>query len=73
MPRVSAKRQVTLPIALCREAGIEPGDEFEAFVADGHITLVKKKVGAARGRLKHSKGKPGVTDEQSRQSALGES
>lgn len=65
MPRVSAKRQATLPIALCREAGIEPGDECVAFVANGHITLVKKELRAARGKLKHVNGNSGVAEEQS--------
>ena len=42
MPRVSAKRQVTLPVAQCREAGIGPGDEYRSYVADGRITIVRK-------------------------------
>ena len=57
MPRVTANRQITLPIAVCREAGIEPGDEVEAFVAGGRITLIKKVVGSARGKPKLSKRK----------------
>ncbi len=43
MPKVSAKRQVTLPIEQCRQAGINPGDEYECFVDNnGHLTIVKK-------------------------------
>lgn len=49
MPRVSAKRQIPLPIALCREVGIEPGDDYRCFVAGGRITIVRKEAGAARG------------------------
>lgn len=31
MPKVSSKRQITLPIELCQAANIEPGDDIEAF------------------------------------------
>jgi bifunctional DNA-binding transcriptional regulator/antitoxin component of YhaV-PrlF toxin-antitoxin module len=51
MPIVSAKRQVTLPIAQCREAGIGPGDEYVSYVDNqGRITILKQ-AGAARGLL----------------------
>jgi bifunctional DNA-binding transcriptional regulator/antitoxin component of YhaV-PrlF toxin-antitoxin module len=43
MPKVSSKRQITLPIEQCRQAGIEPGDEYQSFVVDGRITIIKKK------------------------------
>jgi len=70
MPKVSAKRQITLPVEQCQQVGIEPGDEVQSFVANGHITIVKKIPGAAKGILKHVKGDTSVTDEASRQSAL---
>ncbi|MYA09192.1 MAG: AbrB/MazE/SpoVT family DNA-binding domain-containing protein [Holophagales bacterium] len=70
MPRVSAKRQITLPIAQCREAGIEPGDEYRCFVADGRITIVRKEAGAAKGCLRHVTGDPAMSDDESLQSAL---
>jgi bifunctional DNA-binding transcriptional regulator/antitoxin component of YhaV-PrlF toxin-antitoxin module len=70
MPKVSSKRQITLPVDQCRQVGIEPGDEYQSFVADGHITIVKKVPGAAKGILKHVKGDTSVTDEASLQSAL---
>ena len=73
MPRVSAKRQITLPIDQCREVGIEPGDEYRSFVADGRITIVRKSVGAAKGFLCHVAGDPAVGDEESLQDALNES
>ena len=72
MPRVSAKRQITLPIDQCREVGIVPGDEYRSFVADGRITIVRKTTGAAKGFLRHVAGDPAVTDEQSLQDALDE-
>jgi bifunctional DNA-binding transcriptional regulator/antitoxin component of YhaV-PrlF toxin-antitoxin module len=70
MPIVSSKRQITLPVDQCRQAGIEPGDEYQSFVADGHITIVKKIPGAAKAVLKHVKSDSSVTDEESLQSAL---
>ena len=73
MPRVSAKRQITLPIDQCREVGIGPGDEYRSFVADGRITIVRKTAGAARGFLRHVVGDPAVGDEESLQDALDES
>jgi bifunctional DNA-binding transcriptional regulator/antitoxin component of YhaV-PrlF toxin-antitoxin module len=71
MPKVSSKRQITLPIDQCRQADIKPGDEYQSFVADGHITIIKKTPGAAKGILKHVVGDASVTDEASLQSALG--
>jgi len=70
MPKVSSKRQITLPVEQCQQVGIEPGDEVQSFVANGHITIVKKIPGAAKGILKHVKGDTSVTDEASLQSAL---
>ena len=70
MPKVSAKRQITLPVSQCVALGIEPGDEVESFVAHGQLTIVKKKQGAAKGILKRVQGNPAVTDEESLESAL---
>lgn len=70
MPRVSAKRQITIPIALCWEVGIEPGDEYRCFVADGRITIVRKEAGAAKGFLRNVTGDPGMSDDESLQGAL---
>ncbi len=70
MPKVSSKRQITLPVDQCRQAGIEPGDEYQSFVADGHITIIKKTPGAAKGVLGPVRGDSSVTDEESLQSAL---
>ena len=70
MPKVSSKRQITLPIDQCQQIGIEPGDEYQSFVADGHITIIKMIPGAARGILKQVKGDSSVSDEASLQSTL---
>lgn len=73
MPRVSAKRQITLPIDQCREVGIGPGDEYRSFVADGRITIVRKTAGAAKGFLSYVAGDLAVSDEESLQDAVNES
>ncbi|MCG7897871.1 MAG: AbrB/MazE/SpoVT family DNA-binding domain-containing protein [Candidatus Thiodiazotropha lotti] len=71
MPKVSAKRQITLPVEQCRVAGIGPGDEYQCFVdGEGHITIIKKAPGAARGILKGLKSNPKLSDEESLQSSL---
>ena len=69
MAKVSSKRQITLPIKQCELLGIDPGDEVELFIAEGQLTVVKKKAGAAKGVLKHIKGTPTLTDDASRDSA----
>jgi len=71
MSKVSAKRQVTLPIEKCRQADINPGDEYECFVDNnGHLTIVKKVSGSASGFLKGTKTDKRYSDEASLQSAI---
>ena len=70
MPRVSAKRQITLPVEQCREVGIEPGDEYRSFVAGGRITIVRKVKGSARGALHHIVPDPNLSDDESLRDAL---
>jgi len=70
MPKISSKRQITIPIEQCNALGINPGDIIESFVADGQITLVKKIEGAASGLLKNVKPVASISDEESLESAL---
>lgn len=71
IPKVSAKRQITLPIEQCRLAGIEPGDHYESYVDnEGHITIVKKVAGAAKGLLKSTNIDKRCSDEQSLLSSI---
>jgi bifunctional DNA-binding transcriptional regulator/antitoxin component of YhaV-PrlF toxin-antitoxin module len=71
MPKVSSKRQITLPVDQCRIAGIEPGDEYESFVDNnGHITIIKKVSGAAMGVLEGNDVDQQVSEEASRQSSI---
>ncbi|MBI3562437.1 MAG: AbrB/MazE/SpoVT family DNA-binding domain-containing protein [Gammaproteobacteria bacterium] len=70
MPKVSSKRQITLPIELCEMANIKPGDEIEAFIYQGQITIVKKTKGAAKGLLSHIKADKRLSDEDSLQNTL---
>jgi bifunctional DNA-binding transcriptional regulator/antitoxin component of YhaV-PrlF toxin-antitoxin module len=71
MPKVSSKRQITLPVEQCKLAGIEPGDEYDSYVDnEGHITIVKKIAGAAKGLLKGITINKTFNDEQSLQSSI---
>ncbi|MXZ76452.1 MAG: AbrB/MazE/SpoVT family DNA-binding domain-containing protein [Gemmatimonadetes bacterium] len=70
MPKVSAKRQITLPADQCRLVGIKPGDECLSFVADGRITIVRQEPGSAWGCLTHLVDDPKISDEESRQYAI---
>ena len=70
MPKVSAKRQITIPIDLCQQAHIEPGDDIETFIYEGQITIVKKQKNAAKGILGHIKPNKKITDEQSLNDSL---
>jgi len=72
MPRIGAKRQINLPLARCREAGIKPGDEYGCFAAEGRITIVRKEAGAAKGFLRHVTGDQRFSDDASLRSALDE-
>lgn len=67
MPKVSAKRQITLPVAGCEELDIQPGDEVEILRHGNQFNIIKKQLGAAAGLLKDVKANKSVSDEQSRQ------
>lgn len=72
MPMVSSKRQITLPVDQCRLAGIEPGDEYVSYVDnEGHITIIKKVAGSAKGLLKNITADKRVSEDASLQSSLG--
>ncbi|MEW8024995.1 MAG: AbrB/MazE/SpoVT family DNA-binding domain-containing protein [Candidatus Thiodiazotropha sp.] len=68
MPKVSTKRQITLPVTGCEELGIHPGDEVEILRHGNQFNIIKKQVGTAAGILKGTKANKAVSDEQSRQS-----
>jgi bifunctional DNA-binding transcriptional regulator/antitoxin component of YhaV-PrlF toxin-antitoxin module len=70
MSKVSAKRQITLPVDQCQAAHIEPGDEVETFIYNGQITIVKKTMGAAEGILRRIQANKRLSDEHSLQSTL---
>lgn len=73
MPKVSSKRQITLPVDQCRLAGIEPGDEYVSYVDnEGHITIIKKVAGSAKGLLKDIKIDHKMSDDASLQGSLTE-
>ncbi len=71
MPKIGSRRQITLPAELCREANIGPGDEYDCYVDNyGHITIVKKVAGSAKGILKGVDTDKRLSDETSLQSAI---
>lgn len=71
MPKISSKRQITLPIDLCILAGINPGDEVSTFVdRQGIISIVKKNAGSAKGILKGIHTVKRLSDEASLTSAI---
>jgi len=67
MPKVSTKRQITLPISGCEELGIHAGDEVEIFRHGNQFNIIKKEIGAAAGILKGTKANSTVSEKQSRQ------
>lgn len=71
MAKVSAKRQITLPIDQCVVAHINAGDDIESFVdRQGVISIVKKQSGAAKGLLKGVTTNSTISDQESLESAL---
>jgi bifunctional DNA-binding transcriptional regulator/antitoxin component of YhaV-PrlF toxin-antitoxin module len=71
MAKVSAKRQITLPIEQCVIAHINAGDDVESFVdRQGVISIVKKQSGAAKGLLKGIATDAQITEQESLQSAI---
>lgn len=67
MPKVSAKRQITLPVSGCEELGIQPGDDVEILRHGNQFNIIKKKLGAAAGLLKDVKANKVVSEEESLQ------
>ncbi|WP_076537269.1 AbrB family transcriptional regulator [Shewanella sp. UCD-KL21] len=71
MAKVSAKRQITLPIEQCAIAHIYAGDDVESFVdRQGVISIVKKQAGAAKGLLKDIVTNELISEQKSLESAL---
>lgn len=70
MPKVSRRRQITLPASQCDQLGIKPGDEIEIFVADSRLTIVKKVEESAQNLLQQVKGDSSITDQESLEDAL---
>jgi AbrB family looped-hinge helix DNA binding protein len=72
MPILSSKRQITLPKELCDRLSVQPGDDLLILEYRGQITILKRTKDRARGLLKDVRGIPGMTDDESRDSALAE-
>ena len=66
MPKVSSKRQITLPATVCGELDIQPGDEVEIFRYGNQFNIIKKEEeGAAAGILKGVKANKKVSERDS--------
>jgi len=67
MPKVSAKRQITLPISDCEKIGIKAGDDVEILRHGNQLNIIRKEIGLAAGLLKGAKANKSVSDDQSLQ------
>ena len=65
MPKVSSKRQITLPATVCGELDIQPGDEVEIFRYGNQFNIIKKEKGVAAGILKGVKANKKVSERDS--------
>ena len=65
MPKVSAKRQATLPVSICEELDIHAGDEVEILRYGNQFNIIKKEAGSAAGILKGIKANKGISDKAS--------
>ena len=63
MPKVSAKRQITLPIAGCKELDIKAGDEVEILRYGNQFNIIKKVAGSAKGMLKGTHINKSISDQ----------
>ncbi|WP_411727770.1 AbrB/MazE/SpoVT family DNA-binding domain-containing protein [Methyloglobulus sp.] len=53
MHKVTTKRQVTLPQAVCQAMALQPGDYVEVFARDGVAYIVKMNSGNIAGKFNH--------------------
>ncbi len=67
---VSEKGQITLPIAVRRKLGIEPGSRLEVGVRGNKIILRRIRSIAELGGILKDRAKPGTTFEDERRSAM---
>ena len=50
MPKLDSRRRITLPEDLCKQAGLEPGDELACFLINDRITVTKAAPHDSKGR-----------------------
>ncbi len=53
MHKVTLKRQVTLPQAICKAIDLQPGDFVEVFARDGVAHIVKMNSSNLAGKFHH--------------------
>lgn len=72
MHKLTAKRQVTMPLAVCEALGLSPGDYVEIFERDGVAHLVKVNDDSLAGAFSSLAGKEGVPDDAAMKQAVRE-
>ena len=55
MPKLTSKRQVTIPASICDKLGLKPGDSIQVFERDGVAHIVKMNEDDMAGYLQPSK------------------
>ena len=73
MPKVSSKRQITLPIGGCEALGIAPGDDVEILRYGNQFNIIKKQSGAAKGFLQGLSADLSVSEKESLYSSINSS
>ncbi|MDD5273839.1 MAG: AbrB/MazE/SpoVT family DNA-binding domain-containing protein [Methylovulum sp.] len=53
MQKITKKRQITLPQAVCQELGLQPGDYVEIFARDGVAHIVKMNADNLAGKFSY--------------------
>ena len=53
MHKITTKRQVTLPQAVCNALALQPGDYVEVFARDGVAHIVKMNSGDLAGKFNY--------------------
>lgn len=53
MHKITTKRQVTLPQAVCQAINLQPGDYVEVFARDGVAHIVKMNTENLAGKFSH--------------------
>lgn len=70
MHKLTSKRQVTIPVAVCEALGLSPGDYVEIFERDGVAHLVKVNRDSLAGAFSSLTGDQAIPDDAAVKQAL---